>query len=1618
MADSWAEFPDATEGDPWADFPDAEPQARRKRQAPPVKARAETAPTVIDGDTVRLENGVLRLWGADAPELAQQGWDREGAAVPVGQQSRNAMLDLMGGGQPLAGPPVGASYGRSVGPLSIGGVDAGEQMIRSGNALAAPSFVASDPDYRFRLMQAERLARQNQLGPVHDNFVQPPAEYREAPAALAPTETVAQFFDTPTPLGLPPEVERELTSLIYSANVPLEEADAFAREHGGYLDLEKAEAARSHFLKTGEKPSLAYEAGPVLLTDSGDGAPGAAVRGFGSGFVAGGLDELGAFPDMVGLTPGRESVWNSERRLADIWQNNQQQNASILGYDEQAHPYASGAGNVAGAVTSGFVIPYGTGARTVGQLARVGAVYGGVEGALGTDGGLTERAEGAAIGAPVGAAINAVGGKALQLAAPVVARGIRAVSGRAAPKAAEATGEAGLGYAEDSASNAAQRAAQGQSADEWADFPDAPEVRGVAAMDAEPMPSISGAARQRDYIDVSPPVRPQRMDQPLTEAQTRAIAENIEPRDVVPIPSNEVASVEEAASAQAGRIVPAKAPHELGALTSRTVRNFMGAEVPKVGPVDLVGFVRLKGGIDDAGDAVSRGGDLKAMGFTNASRKGLDFVGQEHRFGPLVREGGMSLDEAAHSAWEAGYFPELAERPTINQFLETLDETHRGGSGRRFLPEDQPEIETYYGRQAERHDLEQEQIAAGGPVYVDRSAPGDENAPFAPPEAYEEWPAEAVSRAGNINLDRLESPQDIRRALVQTSNRVGFDAATRGRVTHAETERLAAELNLTADQLLTRRKGQALNAEEALAARQLLAKSGNELVNAAKNVQALDDPGDEVLAEFRRKWVRHVAIQEQVAGATAEAGRVLQQFRMAASSRAVRGDILSSLVRGGGGKDGLKNAAETLIDAVESGPGVFNALAEKAVKPKFRHKLAELYINMLLSGPQTHAVNIASNTLTSMAQIPEHAAAALIGGARQAFSRQALDRVTATEVGARAFGLLQGAKEGARLFARSLRTGDASDLVTKIEGDEYKAISGIKGEVIRIPTRLLTAEDELFKGIARRMELNARAVRIARSEGLKGEARRARIAELVADPTDGMIEHSMEYGRYLTFQRKLGPVGTKVSGITNDNLLAKVFLPFVRTPTNLLKFAVERSPAAPILREWRKDFAAGGESRDLAVARAMLGTGFGFAIYEAALAGHVSGSAPSDPKKARLLYADGWKPYSIRLGDKWYSYRRFDPFSTTIGVAADLATLPEGMSERQRNDKATLLVASILGNLASKTWLSGLSDLIGALDDPERNAGNLLERLAGSFTVPTGVNQVARLIDPVQRETGSVGEAIQSRIPGLSEGLLPRRDIWGREIVNEGGVGPDIISPVWQSTALDDPVNRELMQLDYAPGYPSKQVGGETLSPENYDRYLEASGKAVHAELGELIASQEWRDMDDTSRIKAAKGIVREVRAEVRGSLFSGEQASADSWDDFEDADDGTALSDTWNLFPDAEQRDVIGSIEQAIPGVRFTSGYRTPEYQADMRARGYKPADNSGHLDGSDLDMLPPPGKSLGWLRREVAKVEPDAKFLIHDGHLHASFLTGRVRLSLAMRENSWGRGDAAGGCGICRAR
>ena len=1089
---------------------DASRRARRKRardrgqSVPPPPPGFALVPTgeAHDGDTFRLSTGQnARLYGVDAFELEQQG-RVGGVTVPIGERARDSFAPLLPGSTATATGTM--TYGRPVATLDHDGQDVGRTMLDGGWALATPQYLKGDPHFA-PYMEAERLARANRRG-AHAGQFQSPADFRQGkPDPWAQAEdgeygnSIAVFADEPTPFqGLRPEIAEGYQKIWTDPASTADDLLAYARDNGFSIDPATTRKAYAERAKRGADPTIRYQEPPRLLTDPGDGVVGAAVRGAADPINM--LDEMGAVVDTIGLTPGRENIWSSDRRFGDILWNNIDQNRSILDYDDANHPYARFGGQLA----SGIVLP-GASAEGVGlaaarkvlqaggsrfaaekaaqaavrsRLAVAGSIEGGLAGFGAGEGDMLERAPGAAVGALAGGALGYGSAALAETLGPVGRSAIDRIRGR---KAAETVLDQAPGIGVDEAIGAVPT--------RTANIPPPPPGFTIDMVNEadEALPSIT-SPRVLDRIDVNNRARP--MLDPASDMQRMARAERVSPSDVLPLPSNVVASQEEAASIGAGLYPTVKAPNEAAALESRMLPrgDDPARELPKRGPADLVTFLRSQGGVRN------QGGELSAMGVTNEGRD-LDFARGEQRFGKLVDdENGLTLDQAADLAWRAGYFPDHAERPTIAEFLDTVNNTNRGIS-RAFRPDDLAEVDAFNAARDQRLAVEKARDA-GAPLAEDRGQPvslDDLEANQPPVSAYEEWGDQAPDFAGNIRLANLDSPQSIKRALVQAERMMGgFDAARRGRISQAETQNLADELGMTPHQLLSRRKGQAFNAEEALAARQILAKSGNELVNMARAIQRLEDPGEEKLAAFRQAWVRHVAIQEQVAGATAEAGRALAQFRQMADSRFVRGNVLDALAQGGGGKDRLKAAADMILDNADT-PQRLNKIAAQALKPKWLDKINELWINSLLSGPQTHVVNMVGNTMTALAQIPEHAIAAGIGGARSLARRQKVaDRVLFSELGARSVGLLQGAKEGLRQAARTLRTGEGSDFANKVEARTQDAISGVKGKVIRTPTRLLSAEDELFKGMARRMELAGLAMRLGRGGGAEAGGRTAR----------------------------------------------------------------------------------------------------------------------------------------------------------------------------------------------------------------------------------------------------------------------------------------------------------------------------------------------------------------------------------------------------------------------------------------------------------------------------------------------------------------------------------------------
>lgn len=95
-------------------------------------------------------------------------------------------------------------------------------------------------------------------------------------------------------------------------------------------------------------------------------------------------------------------------------------------------------------------------------------------------------------------------------------------------------------------------------------------------------------------------------------------------------------------------------------------------------PVSLTNFIVRSGGIED------RGGDVRSLAGSIRSRPGLvrrapDQSAQMTDLG--AQEGsGLSLDDWALRAWEVGYFPFHTERPTINEFLDKLQDDLRTGT--------------------------------------------------------------------------------------------------------------------------------------------------------------------------------------------------------------------------------------------------------------------------------------------------------------------------------------------------------------------------------------------------------------------------------------------------------------------------------------------------------------------------------------------------------------------------------------------------------------------------------------------------------------------------------------------------------------------------------------------------------------------------------------------------------------------------------------------------------------------------------------------------------------------------------------------------------------------------
>jgi len=750
--------------------------------------------------------------------------------------------------------------------------------------------------------------------------------------------------------------------------------------------------------------------------------------------------------------------------------------------------------------------------------------------------------------------------------------------------------------------------------------------------------------------------------------------------------------------------------------------------------------------------------------------------------------------------------------------------------------------------------------------------------------------------AASINLERFDTPEDVKNIVRQSADRNDqWWEARRGKMTFEDIKAAALESGVTPETIGRMKPGDILNAENDLRARQINAEMAAKAAEASN--QAMGGTAVQKL-EVLKHLAAFDIINSKVSGAQTELGRSLSANRIRvtgeAQARATKMELENLYNEGSIDRNKLDDLTEKLknpelseaeaqaaIDNFnESGDVTLEDIMKRistlndpvsiakvisaASKPTRWDKFQEVFYNAILSNPGTHASNITSNALSAAFSVPETALAAMMGRGK------AGEVVSLGEAPARFFGLMQGMKEGGSIALKIILS-DIPQISDKTgQFKRQNAISGVKGRIIRIPSRMLLAEDEFFKAVNHRGEINATAFRTAKGEGLKGDAFAARIKELQANPTDAMLLAAQKAAKYATFTTELGKTGKAAETMLNTPVMRpfKLILPFFRTPVNVAKYGIERTPLAilPLAPQLRANLL--GKNGVLAAQQARSRLAMGTAVAGMAMAyamdGSITGSGPADPGQNNVLRAQGWRPYSIKIGDTYYSYQRIEPLSTLFGAAADIVNLNKDakikgpLEEGYAAEKVNQLIATTTNNVTNKAWMQSLSSAIEAYNDPDGKGQGFINLMAGS-TVPGVVAFAARSQDPYARDVKTPTDAILNRIPGMSQTVPYKRDIYGKAIMTDK---PSFYgSPVATSPVSQSPVRNEIARLGMAIRPPERTALGVKLTPQQFDRYQLNANRMLMPMLQRRIASPDWPKMNDELKKVLIKNIFNVARS-------------------------------------------------------------------------------------------------------------------------------------------------------------
>jgi hypothetical protein len=187
------------------------------------------------------------------------------------------------------------------------------------------------------------------------------------------------------------------------------------------------------------------------------------------------------------------------------------------------------------------------------------------------------------------------------------------------------------------------------------------------------------------------------------------------------------------------------------------------------------------------------------------------------------------------------------------------------------------------------------------------------------------------------------------------------------------------------------------------------------------------------------------------------------------------------------------------------------------------------------------------------------------------------------------------------------------------------------------------------------------------------------------------------------------------------------------------------------------------------IATGYLTVGSAIGLY---MSGGLTGNGPADREERNAWIQSGWRPRSIRLGDKWLSYDSLEPFTSFLSMVADVGDNSNSLGEAATENWYRKLGYLLAMNVSNKSFMAGLGPLNEVLSMNPAQSAVWASNVANNQLPWAGArNELANIFSPGMRELDGDWrkglQTIANRNPLAKNSLPFKYDLLDGSVVRE-----------------------------------------------------------------------------------------------------------------------------------------------------------------------------------------------------------------------------------------------------------